>query len=376
MGKQGQGWGYGRLRRGSSRDGMMSPVWMLAVVLSCAARTALATPVIDWRTVGDPGNANSTTGYGAVATSFRIATFEWTNAQYVQFLNAVDPNGTNPNAVYNASMGSDARGGISFINGNAAGAKYVSRTNMADKPVNYVSWWDAARVANWLHNGAPVATSSNATASAPQNTGAYTLGTLVNGSAPARNAGAQYFVPTQNEWYKAAYFKGGATNAGYWKYATMSNSNPTAVQATTVGSGTSGGVTPVISGNLANYNFAADWNGQNGNVTTVGTNGGPSAYGAFDMGGNVWEWNDLDGSGGSLRGFRGGSFYAIGAFDLSSLEDGRDNDPGFEIDDLGFRLASASASAVPEIDPAGIGSVVALVGGVLTLMERRRSKVA
>jgi formylglycine-generating enzyme required for sulfatase activity len=25
----------------------------------------------------------------------------------------------------------------------------------ADRPVNYVSWGDAARFANWLHNGQP-----------------------------------------------------------------------------------------------------------------------------------------------------------------------------------------------------------------------------
>ena len=38
-----------------------------------------------------------------------------------------------------------------------------------------------------------------------------------------RNAGATYFIPSENEWYKAAYYKGGGTNAGYWTYPTQSN---------------------------------------------------------------------------------------------------------------------------------------------------------
>jgi hypothetical protein len=45
--------------------------------------------------------------------------------------------------------------------------------------------------------------------------------------------------------------------------------------------------------------------------------------------------------------------------------------PSYQYRDLGFRLASpVSSSAVPEIDPAGIGSVLALVSGALGLLER------
>jgi formylglycine-generating enzyme required for sulfatase activity len=141
------------------------------------------------------------------------------------------------------------------------------------------------------------------------------------------------------------------------------------VSATTVGTGTSGGVSPVTSGNFANYLFAADWNSQDGNVTTVGTNGGPSAYGAFDMSGNVWERNDLTGAAGSSRGLRGGGWNDF-AFFLSS-SDRSELDPALEYANFGFRLAR---SGVPEIDPAGVGSVLALVTGALGLLERRRSR--
>lgn len=105
-------------------------------------------------TVGDPNNTADANGYGAVSQTFDIMKFEFTNQQYVQFLNSVDANGNQTNGIYNASMGNDARGGISFDSGAATGSKYAVRPNMDLKPVNYVSWFDAARVSNWLHNGA------------------------------------------------------------------------------------------------------------------------------------------------------------------------------------------------------------------------------
>ena len=141
---------------------MVSFARLPSVVVSvgvAALLVSLAVPAhaitIDWVTVGDPGNTAATTTYGAVADSFQIMKYEFTNQQYTAFLNSVDPTGTNPNRVYSATMGSDAaRGGISFTSGNASGSKYAIRTNMGDKPVNNLSWFDAARVCNWLHNGA------------------------------------------------------------------------------------------------------------------------------------------------------------------------------------------------------------------------------
>ncbi len=244
-------------------------------------------------TVGDPNNTADTigAGYGAVSETFDIMKFEFTNQQYVQFLNSVDPNGNQTNGIYNASMGTDARGGISFTSGAATGSKYAVRLNMGNKPVNYVSWFDAARVSNWLHNGA--------TSVSSMETGAYTLNNATTGNALALNIGARFFIPSENQWYKAAYYKGGGTNAGYWPYGTQSSTVPLAVTANSTGDGSAGS-----SGNFANHNNAADWGSpvQNGNVTTVGTNGGPSAYGAFDMTGNIAEWNDLNSSSSSSRG--------------------------------------------------------------------------
>jgi len=335
-------------------------LWLAA--LACLPLGSVATAgIIDWVTVGDPGNTADTNpnGYGTVAASFRIMKYEFTNQLYTEFLNSVAAT-TDTYSLYNASMGSDARGGISFTSGNASGSKYATKSNMGDKPVNFVSWFDAARVSNWLMNGA---TSSSST-----ETGAYTLVSgQTTGTAPAVNSGATFYVPTENQWYKAAYYKGGGTSAGYWDYATQSDSAPTAVTADSTGIG-SAGSTP----GFDNYLRGADWNGQDGNVTTVGTNGGPSFYGAFDMSGNVEEWNDGTGAAGSTRVLRGGN-WSNGALSQSSSARGTFSPASAEADTIGFRLASpVSVSGVPEIDPNGLSAVLGLIVGGLGLLERRR----
>jgi sulfatase modifying factor 1 len=328
----------------------------LAVLIQIAPAHAVT---IDWVTVGDPGNTADTTTYGAVADAFQIMKFEFQNSQYADFLNAVDPNGTNPNSVYNEFMGSNARGGISFISGAASGSKYAVKSNMGDKPVNFVNWFDAARVANWLQNGQ---------GSGSTETGAYTLvGGQTSGTAPAVNSGASYFLPTEDQWYKAAYYKGGSTNAGYWDYATQSDTQPFDVLATTIGTGTRFGVSPVTSGNFVNHKSAASWNGQTGNVTTVGTNGGASAYGAFDMGGNVGELNDLSGAASSTHGTRGGSL--VDQFPATSSNRATIS-PLIEATTIGFRLASPVA--VPEPSTWVMGLVGIACGG--WQMYRRRNR--
>ncbi|MSR25892.1 MAG: hypothetical protein EXS06_02580 [Planctomycetaceae bacterium] len=230
---------------------------------------------------------------------------------------------------------------------------------MGDKPVNYVSWFDAARVSNWLMNGATSSSSTEA--------GAYTLvGGQTTGTAPAVNPGATFYVPTDDQWYKAAYYKGGGTSAGYWNYATQNDSDPTAVTAGSTGIGSAGST-----GNFANFDRGAVWNSENGNVTTAGTNGRASAYGAFDMSGNVSEWNDLTGAPGLSRGLLGGGWNGLASNVSSSA--GYSNVPSGEGDFIGFHLASpVSGSGVPEIDPNGLSAVLGLLAAGLGLLERRR----
>jgi formylglycine-generating enzyme required for sulfatase activity len=337
------------------------PARLLTCVALVAAFAALAyapahAVTIDWVTVSDPGNTADTSGFGAVADSFQIMKYEWTNSQYVDFLNAVDPSGTNPNSIYSLSMGSDARGGITNT-GTTDGSRYAAKANMGNKPVNFVSWWDAARVANWLQN---------AQGSGSTETGAYTLNNATTGTAPAVNSGARFYIPTEDQWYKAAYYKGGSTNAGYWVYGTQSDTAPTTVTSGPTGIGSAGST-----GNFANYNRTADWNSQDGNVTTVGTNGGGSAYGLYDMSGNVQEWNDLTGAAGSTRGLRGGSFNATGTFSESSSN--RNPTPNFsnDLNTAGFRLASPVAVPEPSTHAMALSGLAC--GGYLVRRRRKRA---
>jgi formylglycine-generating enzyme required for sulfatase activity len=282
--------------------------------------------------------------------------FEFTNQQYTEFLNSVAA--TDTYSLYSTSMGSDPRGGITR-SGTSGSYTYAVRTNMGDKPVIYVNWFDAARVSNWLMNGA--------TGTSSTETGAYTLvGGQTSGTAPARNVGATFYVPTEDQWYKAAYYKGGSTNAGYWEYATqVTGTAPTAVTAGLTGIGSSGST-----GNFANYSSTAVWNGLTGNVTTVGTNGGASAYGTFDQTGNVWEWNDLTGAPGSSRGLRGGSWGNFSAFNLSS-SDRYTFDPSYEGNTLGFRLASPVAVPEPSTWVMGLAGIACVAWRSI---RRRRAR--
>ncbi|MEI7780865.1 MAG: SUMF1/EgtB/PvdO family nonheme iron enzyme, partial [Planctomycetota bacterium] len=290
---------------------------------------------LDWSTVGNPGNAPDQQwfsygrpyGYGAVGQTFRIMTFEFTNSQYTTFLNTVDPAGSNPYAVYNPMMGQ--YGGI-VNTGTVNGARYVTKANMDSLPIG-TTWFSAARVANWLQNGQGAGGTE---------TGAYTLNGAVSGTAPARNAGATYYVPDEDQWYKAAYYNGlSGTSAGYWLYPTQSNTAPSGVTVGATGDGSAGN-----SGNYANAGGGYWDYTSHGKVSNVGTNGGPSAYGAYDLGGNVREWADSV-TGGS-PGLLGGSFFTtVGALAASSHYG---SSPSSYSGDYGFRLASR-ASAVDQV---------------------------
>jgi len=155
-------------------------------------------------------------------------------------------------------MGSNIRGGITRT-GTTPNFVYTVRTNMGNKPVNYVAWLDAARYANWLHNGKPTGAQGNTTTEK----GAYDLTVSSPATAAVRGAAAIWFLPTDAEWVRAAYHDTvGPTD---WTYPTRSSTTPTAATAGSTGNVANPGA------NVANYNNAAVWNSQTGNVTTVGS---------------------------------------------------------------------------------------------------------
>lgn len=124
---------------------------------------------------------------GAVAYVFMIGKYEVTNGQYAEFLNSVAA--SDPNGIYNPLMGSNARGGIFRANSDP-NYTYSPKPNMADKPVTFVSFWDACRFCNWLHNSRPSGPQTDATTE----NGAYTLTTqAMSSNSVYRNPEAKYF---------------------------------------------------------------------------------------------------------------------------------------------------------------------------------------
>jgi formylglycine-generating enzyme required for sulfatase activity len=176
--------------------------------------------------VNDINNSNHSTGYGGVNYEYVIAQYLVTNCEYVEFLNAVAAIDTYN--LYNTDMNIHARGGITR-SGSSGSYTYSVKNNMGNKPVTYVSWFDCARYCNWLHNGKGNGSTES---------GAYTIpdGRTTGNAVPSNND-AKYHLPTENEWHKAAYYKGGGTNAGYWVYATQSDTDPTCVAADSNGNG-------------------------------------------------------------------------------------------------------------------------------------------
>ena len=289
---------------------------LLTLAASAALITSAAASVtIDYVSVGNAGNAADSTGYGAVAYAYQIGKYEVTNAQYGAFLNA--KGASNSGAIYNSSMTGT---GITQ-NGSSGSFNYSVTSGFENKPVVHVSWFDAARFANWMMNGQ---------GGGDMETGAYTLNGATSGIITA-NIGAQVYIPTENEWYKAAYY-----NAATTSYSLYPNGQDTITTAD------------------ANYDFFV------GSITDVGTySGDPSSYGTNDQGGNVWEWNDA--VSGSVRGLRGGSWDGS-EYDLRS-SDRIDFDPSFENSFVGFRVAS-----VPE--PTSV-LLTMLAGGVMLARRKR-----
>jgi formylglycine-generating enzyme len=317
----------------------------LAVAFGCLAPPASAV-TIEWVTIGNPGNAADspatncwTFNCGSVAYSYRISKYEVTNEQYAEFLNAKAA--TDSFDLYNTSMGSHLQGGIDR-SGLAGSYTYSTKDGFADKPVNFVSFFDALRFTNWLHNGQ---------GSGSTETGAYTLtgATVVpqNWTQVTRNLDAVVFLPSEHEWYKAAYYDG--TSGTYFDFPAGSNTQ------TTCGA-------PTATPNTGNCVSSG--------VTDVGAyTGSPSPYGTFDQGGNVYEWNEQRVGNGTLRGARGGSwdfFTNSSSFSFSAGLRGSLGPNGSGRADLGFRIATA----VPE--PATNLLMLAGLAGLCACRNARR----
>lgn len=324
-----------------------------ALLAACSAvQAGQAKFDIGWSNVGDPNNTATSFGMGSVATQYAIGTYEVTNEQYAAFLNAVAKKDTK--GLYNTYMAGKVNksknplglGGI-IRTGKSGSYVYTLKPGSEDLPVNFVSYNDSLRFVNWVANGQLTGVIGNTTTER----GTYNM-SLSN---PVKAANASIWLPSENEWFKAAYYKGGSVNAGYWSFATQSNNAPTAGA-------------PAGGANAANYQNvgpavgAPDYFNQVGAyLSTV------SAYGAHDMNGNAWEWTDGVYGSTSKRAYRGG------AFDSTMTALGNVYRTGgsktYEAADLGFRVAGTFVPlAIPE--PATL--TLLAMGGLAVLRRKRK----
>ena len=331
----------------------------LAALLVLALPAGAAQAYVDMETVpvGNPGNADDThgDGYGGVDYEYRIGKYEVTAGQYRDFLNAVAR--TDTYWLYTTKMDSRDYGCQITRHGTSGNYTYdfsgrpsgTTEADWSNRPVNYVNWGDTARFANWLHNGQPTGAQGLSTTE----DGAYYL----NGAtskldllAVSREADWKWAIPTEDEWYKAAYHKNDGVTGNYFDYPTSSNAVP-------------GRDLSDVSGNNANY-YGNPWPIDSPYYTTIRGEfqDSESPYGTFDQGGNVSEWNEAilyD----AYRGDLGGAFAYYNVvlhasyrhYDSLTLKD----------DSGGFRVAN-----IPE--PGSIPLLVCGVVGLLAYAWRRR----
>ena len=343
------------------------PSVLVAALCLAAGPTAVAQVTIETVPVGNPGNTGELSGSGAggygpdrvcgaVSYEYNIGKYEVTAGQYTEFLNAVAA--TDTYGLYNASMDSSSYGcqitqnGVNGsytydFSGGTVEAPGSTAADWANRPVNFVSWGDAARFANWLHNGQPTGAQGLSTTE----DGAYFLNGATSNAdllAVSREADWQWAITSEDEWYKAAYHKNDGDTGNYFDYPTGSDSVP--------GNALDGG------GNNATFYVSGYTIGQPCYRTEAGAHeNSDSPYGTFDQGGNVWEWNQA--IIGSTRGLRGGSF---GIRDYGLHASTRSHVNVFPTDEnyfVGFRV-----SEVPE--PATL-SLLAL-GGLAVLRRGPR----
>ncbi|MGD8453381.1 MAG: SUMF1/EgtB/PvdO family nonheme iron enzyme [Phycisphaerae bacterium] len=291
--------------------------------------------------VGNPGNLpdlrTDAAGVGAVPYTYQIGETEITAGQYCEFLNAVAADDTY--GLYNPEMWDNAMGCKIERLGAPGAYTYQVSAAWVNRPVNYVSWGDAVRFANWLTNGKPHGPQDLTTTE----DGSY----FVNGAVEVielqtvtRAPQAIFVLPSADEWYKAAYHYNDGPTDHYYDYPTGHDNLP------------SNDIVSPDPGNNANFFQDGFTLGSPSWRTRVGEfENSFSPYRTFDQAGNVWEWTE-EPYNWSDRTCRGGSY---GSYD-SHL---RPDSPLrlwniVEDEEIGFRIANV---APPPGDVNGDGTV-------------------
>ncbi len=282
---------------------------------------------IDFVTIS--GATNPTSGYGIVDGDYRMGTFEITNDQWTKFqAELCVPVTGDPSSAYDASP-------------------YWTGTNV---PSNNVSWYEAAQFVNWLNTSTGHQAAYKFTGT--QGTSDYALATWSTAEADGtnlyRHRDAFYFLPTEDEWVKAAYWNGTSLQT----YATQPG------ETLHQGDGTTG-----TGWNYWDEVYATTPSG----LWDVGS-GSEELNGTYDMMGNVWEWMEnsyyANNYGTDIgRALRGGSYFNGPDVPAQFWRGG--GGPLEEVHVYGFRVASDTP--VPE--PATMSLLT--LGGVALLRRRK-----
>lgn len=274
--------------------------------------------------VADAGNKGDVVNQfkGRVNYTYYIARTELSNQSYCRFLNAVATL-NDPYGLYNINMSTGACGGINrtMIDGHY---NYTCKKGYEKLPVVYVNYYDICRYANWMHYGCPETGKSEiGTTEGTSCKGAYDTSDFEDvrtGNKPVyetfgkRNNGALFWIPSEDEWYKAAYFdpmKVG--NRKYHDYPTRTSDAPTLAQANYMVDNHFSVGAPFYLAPVDSFQNASSY------------------YETLQQGGNVWEYTEdwQYGQVGS-RGLRGGS-WSYTFFGLHACN----TDPG-GLDDYGY----------------------------------------
>jgi len=307
----------------------------------------------DFVTIGNPGNRAATEfeaprweteflgPLGRVNYKYRITRTEVTNAQYHDFITQYVRAPGLPFA-----PGAGLGRGL-FIRGfEPGGIPIIDVVPGREQTPAEVTVLYAAAYMNWLHNDQGTTREDFAT-------GAYDLDQFVRdpvtGQFPEqkpREEGARFFLPSTDEWTKAAHYdpnRYGLGEEGFWLYP-------------------DGGQEPLVTG----------LPGEPGAETSAGT----EVFEMFDVGsypGTLSPWGLLDVSGGfdeatDTLSFFGDSRIRVGSDVISQRVDFDDRlDNVFNLgpgDTIGFRVAS--------IVPAPGAGVIMLIGTVTCSTRRRR----
>jgi hypothetical protein len=190
---------------------------------------------IDFVTIGSPGNAGYDgpnpgffgAGRGGVAYEYRIGRFEITTAQWMQFVNTFSTQGDE----FRLFAVPNRWGAVEDPNYQGPGRRWMLPPGVPDagmRPVFGPTWREAALYCNWLHNEQPADF-------AMIQDGAYDASTFTFNSdgtfndQRTHNPGALFWIPTLDEWIKAAHFdpnRFGPGQPGYWTYSHGSEEPP------------------------------------------------------------------------------------------------------------------------------------------------------